>query len=92
MIFCNEHSEALKLRQKTLRQKQEEFELQKSKRRVRNQEIEILVGSMFFVSLMFFVGIGIGEFIGVNTPNGAACHQGNALCIWLRFRNPKLVL
>lgn len=92
MIFCDQYEGALKLRQETLIVKQKEFELQKSKRRARNQEIAFLVSSMFFVSLMFFVGVGIGEVLGVNTPNDATCHQGNPLCSWLRFRNPKLVL
>ncbi len=83
---------ALKARSEALRLKEEEYKASQRHRRILRQEVELLIGSAFFIVLVFLVGFGLGAFAGVNIPDGAACSQGNAPCHWFRFRYPKVYL
>jgi hypothetical protein len=56
------------------------------------QEIQLLLGSVFFLGLVFSFSFGVGALAGVNLPDGAACYQDNLACRWFRIRHPKMIL
>ncbi|NJO94386.1 MAG: hypothetical protein HC820_08715 [Hydrococcus sp. RM1_1_31] len=55
-------------------------------------EVELLIGSVLFLALVFSIGFGLGAIAGTNIPDGAACTKKNAPCQWFRWRSPKVNL
>jgi hypothetical protein len=56
------------------------------------QEIQLLLGSVWFVGLVLLLGLGVGAIAGVNLPDGTVCQGQNLACRWFRFRVPKKVV
>lgn len=97
MIFVNNYQGALKAKKATLRLQDEEFNQKQRHRRIQRQEVELLIGSMFFTVLIFFVGLGIGTLFGIMgamnfLPQAVACKSTQSLCYKLRWDKSKVVL
>ena len=90
IVFVQENERAIKVREDTKRLKIEEIEQKLKERRVMHQEISFWLGSGISISLILMIGLFLGVMFGVNVPDGAACTQGNFLCHWFRFRQPKV--
>lgn len=90
IVFVQENERAIKVREDTKRLKEEEIEQKLKSRRVMHQEISFWLGSGISITLIVVIGLFLGLIFGVNVPDGAACSQGNFLCHWFRFRQPKV--
>lgn len=90
IVFVQENERAIKVREDTKRLKEEEIEQKLKERRVFHQEVSFWLGSGISISLIVVIGLFLGLMFGVNVPDGAACSQGNFLCHWFRFRQPKV--
>lgn len=54
--------------EQALRLKEEEAKVKEKHRRIMRTEIELLVGSVFFVAIVFFIGFGLGA-IALTIPS-----------------------
>lgn len=91
IFFVDNYQGALKTKKAALRHQDEEFNQKQRHRRILRQEFDLFISSMFFLGLIFFLGVAVGAIAGINIPDGAACTQGNVPCKSLRIRHPKTV-
>ena len=56
------------------------------------EQLQYIISAFTTVSLLIILGSVIGILIGINVPNGAACHRKNLPCRWFRLREPTTII